>query len=164
MPSVEAVELKKTFVQTQKTPGLGGSLRALFAPKKSYVEAVKGVNLSIEQGERVGFLGPNGAGKTTTIKMLIGLAWLGGVPGLWAGDWRRAYDYGDPPAEAKAVHESAGLIDVSTLGKLGVGSASATTGRLQLTAHRPRRPPRHSRRPRHRRGPHMWRPHPSAWR
>jgi sarcosine oxidase subunit alpha len=36
----------------------------------------------------------------------------------WAGDWRRAYDYGDPPAEALAVHRSAGLIDVSTLGKL----------------------------------------------
>ena len=26
----------------------------------------------------------------------------------WAGDWRRAYDYGDPEAEALAVHESAG--------------------------------------------------------
>jgi sarcosine oxidase, subunit alpha len=37
---------------------------------------------------------------------------------LWAGDWRRAYDYGDPMAEAMAVHEAAGLIDVSTLGKL----------------------------------------------
>ena len=36
----------------------------------------------------------------------------------WAGDWRRAYDYGDPEAEALAVHESAGVIDVSTLGKL----------------------------------------------
>ena len=24
----------------------------------------------------------------------------------WAGDWRRAYDYGDPEAEALAVHES----------------------------------------------------------
>ena len=22
----------------------------------------------------------------------------------WAGDWRRAYDYGDPQAEALAVH------------------------------------------------------------
>jgi sarcosine oxidase, subunit alpha len=40
---------------------------------------------------------------------------------LWAGDWRRAYDYGDPHAEAMAVHEAAGLIDVSTLGKLIVG-------------------------------------------
>ena len=36
----------------------------------------------------------------------------------WAGDWRRAYDYGDPEGEALAVHQSAGLIDVSTLGKL----------------------------------------------
>jgi sarcosine oxidase subunit alpha len=36
----------------------------------------------------------------------------------WAGDWRRAYDYGDPQAEALAVHRAAGLIDVSTLGKL----------------------------------------------
>jgi sarcosine oxidase subunit alpha len=37
---------------------------------------------------------------------------------LWAGDWRRPYDYGDPEGEALAVHERAGLIDVSTLGKL----------------------------------------------
>ena len=36
----------------------------------------------------------------------------------WAGDWRRPYDYGDPQAEALAVHQAAGLIDVSTLGKL----------------------------------------------
>jgi sarcosine oxidase, subunit alpha len=44
---------------------------------------------------------------------------------LWAGDWRRAYDYGDPEGEALAVHESAGLIDVSTLGKLIVRGPEA---------------------------------------
>ncbi|HEY6396639.1 MAG TPA: 2Fe-2S iron-sulfur cluster-binding protein, partial [Solirubrobacteraceae bacterium] len=43
----------------------------------------------------------------------------------WAGDWRRAYDYGDPQGEALAVHESAGLIDVSTLGKLLVSGPEA---------------------------------------
>jgi sarcosine oxidase subunit alpha len=43
----------------------------------------------------------------------------------WAGDWRRAYDYGDPHAEALAVQESAGLIDVSTLGKLLVSGPDA---------------------------------------
>ena len=43
----------------------------------------------------------------------------------WAGDWRRAYDYGDPEAEAVAVHESAGVIDVSTLGKLMVRGKDA---------------------------------------
>ena len=44
---------------------------------------------------------------------------------LWAGDWRRAYDYGDARAEALAVHETAGLIDVSTLGKLIVSGPDA---------------------------------------
>ncbi|HYI18628.1 MAG TPA: FAD-dependent oxidoreductase [Solirubrobacteraceae bacterium] len=43
----------------------------------------------------------------------------------WAGDWRRAYDYGAPEAEALAVHESAGVIDVSTLGKLLVRGPGA---------------------------------------
>ena len=44
---------------------------------------------------------------------------------MWAGDWRRAYDYGDPKAEAMAVHRAAGLIDVSTLGKLIVRGPDA---------------------------------------
>ncbi|MGH2985593.1 MAG: 2Fe-2S iron-sulfur cluster-binding protein [Solirubrobacterales bacterium] len=44
---------------------------------------------------------------------------------LWAGDWRRPYDYGDPNAETMAVHEGAGLIDVSTLGKLIVRGPEA---------------------------------------
>jgi sarcosine oxidase subunit alpha len=43
----------------------------------------------------------------------------------WAGDWRRAYDYGDPAAEALAVQDDAGLIDVSTLGKLIVRGSEA---------------------------------------
>jgi sarcosine oxidase subunit alpha len=43
----------------------------------------------------------------------------------WAGDWRRAYDYGDVEGETLAVQESAGLIDVSTLGKLIVRGPDA---------------------------------------
>jgi ABC-2 type transport system ATP-binding protein len=38
------------------------------------VHAVRGLDLSIGQGEIVAFLGPNGAGKTTTIDMVLGLS------------------------------------------------------------------------------------------
>ncbi len=38
------------------------------------VQAVRGIDLTLEQGEIVAFLGPNGAGKTTTIDMILGLS------------------------------------------------------------------------------------------
>ncbi|CAN5492241.1 ABC transporter ATP-binding protein [soil metagenome] len=38
------------------------------------VQAVRSIDLQIEQGEIVAFLGPNGAGKTTTIDMVLGLS------------------------------------------------------------------------------------------
>ena len=36
-------------------------------------DVLKGVSLSVQEGEIYGFLGPNGAGKTTSIKCLLGL-------------------------------------------------------------------------------------------
>jgi ABC-2 type transport system ATP-binding protein len=38
------------------------------------VQAVRGLDLTVEPGEIVAFLGPNGAGKTTTIDMVLGLS------------------------------------------------------------------------------------------
>ncbi len=42
-----------------------------FIPKKKKI--LKGISLSVDQGEIFGYLGPNGAGKTTTIKCILGL-------------------------------------------------------------------------------------------
>src|SRR4029450_1729759 len=48
-------------------------LRKSFRGRKGTVEAVRGVDLVVQQGEIFGFLGPNGAGKTTTLRMLATL-------------------------------------------------------------------------------------------
>jgi lipooligosaccharide transport system ATP-binding protein len=63
--------------------------------QKSYGErrAVNGVDFEVPSGVCFGFLGPNGAGKTTTMKMIYGLAAIGGgelrVLGLDASRERR---------------------------------------------------------------------------
>ena len=48
-------------------------LARTFKSRRRTVEAVRGVDLSVGDGEIVGFLGPNGAGKTTTLRMLTTL-------------------------------------------------------------------------------------------
>ena len=56
MPAVEATALVKHY-----------------PAKNGPIEAVRGVDLRVEQGEVFGFLGPNGAGKSTTVRMLTTL-------------------------------------------------------------------------------------------
>jgi ABC-2 type transport system ATP-binding protein len=48
-------------------------LARTFVSRRRKVEAVRGVDLHVDDGEIVGFLGPNGAGKTTTLRMLTTL-------------------------------------------------------------------------------------------
>jgi ABC-2 type transport system ATP-binding protein len=56
-----------------ETKGLRKSFQSGKGRKATTVEAVRGVDLSVAEGEIFGFLGPNGAGKTTTLRMLATL-------------------------------------------------------------------------------------------
>lgn len=52
--------------------GLAKTYRTGVLRKKSRV-ALKGLDLTVNRGEILGYLGPNGSGKTTTLKILMGL-------------------------------------------------------------------------------------------
>lgn len=49
------------------------ALTRTFRSGKTTVEAVRGIDLDVADGELVAFLGPNGAGKSTTLRMLTSL-------------------------------------------------------------------------------------------
>lgn len=56
--AIEIRELRKTYPRSWATPPF---------------EALKGISLTIAEGEVFGFIGPNGAGKSTAIKILTGV-------------------------------------------------------------------------------------------
>ena len=73
MSIIEIEDLRKTYRVFQKKEGLLAAVRNLVRREYRHIEAVAGINLTVEQGEFVAFLGPNGAGKTTTLKLLSGV-------------------------------------------------------------------------------------------
>ena len=58
--------MSEPMIQTQ-------GLTKHFTAAKKTVEAVRGLDLTVERGELVALLGPNGAGKSTTLRMLTTL-------------------------------------------------------------------------------------------
>jgi ABC-2 type transport system ATP-binding protein len=99
MATIEIRGLTKSYRVYQKQAGLLASVRSLFHREYRTVEAVRGIDLDVEQGEFVAFLGPNGAGKTTTLKLLSGVITptagearvLGYVPWERANAYRRRF-------------------------------------------------------------------------
>ena len=79
-----------------KTAGLRKSFQVGRGRKRTTVDAVRGVDLAVAEGEIFGFLGPNGAGKTTTLRMLATLLTPdGGQASVAGADLRSA------PAEVR---------------------------------------------------------------
>ncbi|NYH80915.1 ABC-2 type transport system ATP-binding protein [Actinopolyspora biskrensis] len=67
-----------------------------FSTKQGTVEAVRGVDFEVAEGETVGFLGANGAGKTTTLRMLTTLLGPSSGTATVAG-----HDLRDEPIEVR---------------------------------------------------------------
>jgi len=68
----------RSLVRVEREPVAAVSIEGLRKTvtvgfRRRRVEILKGVDLTVGEGESVGLLGPNGAGKTTTLKIALGL-------------------------------------------------------------------------------------------
>ncbi len=92
---IKVSSLSKTFTSSIKEPGIKGSLISLFHRQKQSKEALKSVDLEIQQGEIIGLIGANGAGKTTLVKILAGIVHptSGDVKVLGFTPWKRPNEY-----------------------------------------------------------------------
>jgi len=99
-------------------------LKRTYKTRKADIEAVRGVDLTVERGEIVGFLGPNGAGKTTTLKMLCTLLEPTGGSGTVAGC--------DLRADSEGVRRRIGYVSQSgsTFGEALAGNEIVDHARL----------------------------------
>ena len=64
----------KRYWKLQEQAMLMRSLLPFTRPTRSEIWALRGIDLSVAQGETVGILGRNGAGKTTMLRLLAGVS------------------------------------------------------------------------------------------
>ncbi|WP_448062466.1 ABC transporter ATP-binding protein [Cellulomonas hominis] len=89
------------------------------------VQALDGLDLTVETGQVAGFLGPNGAGKSTTIRVLLGLLRADGGTARLLG--------ADPWTDAVTLHRRIAYVpgDVALWPNLSGGEAIDLLGRLR---------------------------------
>ncbi|CAL9449511.1 Daunorubicin_doxorubicin resistance ATP-binding protein DrrA [Streptomyces sp. enrichment culture] len=99
-------------------------LARTFQTKQGPVEAVRGIDLTVQPGEILGLLGPNGAGKTTTLRMLTTLLKPTGGAATVAGC--------DLATDPVGVRRACGYVAQSggVDGQIGVREELVTQGRM----------------------------------
>ncbi len=70
---IKITNLSKTFKVFKRGKGIRRAFVSLFKREYTRVEALRGIDLNVNDGEIVGYIGPNGAGKSTTIKIMAGI-------------------------------------------------------------------------------------------
>jgi ABC-2 type transport system ATP-binding protein len=122
-PAIEAQDLRKTYQS------------GLLFPKR--FEALKGLTLSVAQGEIFGLLGQNGAGKTTFIKTLLGIirptSGTASILGYPAGDRRSRRLIGYLPENLRVPRHLSAITALEYYGHLsGLSSAHLVARRMPL--------------------------------
>jgi len=70
---IELKNVNKTFKTAKRNAGFSAAVKDLFKRDYTYVDALKDVSFTVNDGEMVGYIGPNGAGKSSTIKIMSGI-------------------------------------------------------------------------------------------
>ena len=94
-------------------------LTKTFHRNNETVEAVKGIDVTVAEGELVAFLGPNGAGKSTTLRMLTSL-----LPPTAGSAQVAGWDVATHPAQVR-----------SQIGYIGQGNAGGYSYRVRDELH-----------------------------
>ncbi len=136
---MQAVQTRAPSTAPDRQRALAIRTRGLKRTFKGGVEAVRGVDLSVAEGEVFGFLGPNGAGKTTMVRMLCtllpptgGTATVAGLDVVVdAAQVRRSIGVALQEIGLDPVQSGRELLELQC-GLYGMGAAQARTRAVEL--------------------------------
>lgn len=65
--------LSARSLRSQLVSAATGGLARQFSPRSVVIDALRGIDLQLDDGDRLGLIGPNGAGKSTLLRLLAGV-------------------------------------------------------------------------------------------